>query len=298
VGVLGTVTAAEGQPVVGRMIDALRDRGWTEGRNIAYELRWAEGKSERYPEMVAEFLRLRVDLILAPSEDGALAAKRATQTVPIVTVYPLDPVRIGLIKSHARPGGNVTGLTYEAGSATTLAKTLDLLKEAVPGLSRVVVLWNPTSEAAGRWLKDIERAARELQLQIAPIAAAKPEDFGAAFAQMSAGKAEAMLITADPMYFVHRARLSELAVKYRLPSISPLHAFPDAGGLMGYLVDVLDLWTRAAGYVDKILKGANPAELPVEQPTKLLLVINLKTAKALGLRIPQTLLLRADRVIE
>jgi putative tryptophan/tyrosine transport system substrate-binding protein len=276
----------------------LHDRGWIEGRNVAFEYRWAEGKSERYPEMAREFIRLKVDVIIAPSEDGALAAKAATRTIPIVTIYPLDPIRLGLIESYARPGGNVTGLTYEAGSQTTIGKHLDLLGQAVPGLSRVAVLWNPASPQSERWLKEMQAPARALRMEILPFAVRTPEEFGPEFARMSEDRAGALMIMADPMFFSHRPQLAELAVRHRLPTFSVLYAFPERGGLMTYQVDIPDLFARAAVYVDKILRGANPAELPVEQPTKFELVVNLKTAKALGIKIPQSILLRADRVIE
>ena len=299
IGFLGTTApTAEAQKINEPLRRGLHERGWIEGRNIAYEFRWAEGKSERFPEMVRELVRLKVDVIVAPSEDAALAAKTETQTTPIVTIYPLDPIRLGLIKSYAHPGGNVTGLTYEAGSQTTLGKGLDLLSQAVPGLSRVAVLWNPASPQSDRWLKEMQEPARELRLEVIPSGVRAPEEFGPAFARMSKDRAGALVILADPMFYLHRAPLAELAVRHRLPTLSVLVAWPEMGGLMTYQVDLLDLYARAAVYVDKILRGANPAELPVEQPTKFELVVNLKTARALGLKIPRPLLIRADRVIE
>lgn len=276
----------------------LHDRGWIEGKNLVFEYRSAEGRSERYPEMAREFVRLNVDVIVAPSEDAALAAKAATQTIPIVMVYPLDPIRLGLIESYAHPGGNVTGLTYEAGSQTTIGKQLELLRNTVPGLSRVAVLGNPGSPQSERWLNEMHDPARALRLEIFPIGARTADEFGPAFARMSEERAGALAILADPMFFLHRSQLAELAVRHRLPTMSALYAFPEAGGLMTYAVSIPDLFARAAVYVDKILRGANPAELPVEQPMKFELVLNLKTAKALGIKIPQSIMLRADRVIE
>jgi len=299
IGFLGdTAPAPKGRGAREPLHKGLHDRGWVEGRNVDYVYRWAEGKAERYPEMASELVRLKVDVIIAPSEDGALAAKAATRSIPIVTIYPLDPIRLRLIESYARPGGNVTGLTYEAGSQTTIGKHLELFKEAVPGLSRVAMLWNPTSQQSERWLRESQDPARMLRLEILPFEARTPEEFEPVFARMSGDRVGALMIFADPMFFLHRARLAELAVRHRLPTFSALYAFPEAGGLMSYVVDIPDLYARAAVYVDKILRGANPAELPVEQPTKITLTVNIKTAKALGLKLPQSILLRAERVIE
>jgi len=276
----------------------LQDYGWVEGRNFVLEYRSAEGKAERYPALADELMRLKVDIIIAPSEDAALAAKAATQTIPIVMIYPLDPIRLGLIDSYARPGGNVTGLTYEAGSQTTISKQLELLSEAVPGLSRVAVLWNPSSAQSERWLAEMQDPARAVHVELLPVEARAPKEFEPAFMRMSEDRVGALFIQADPMFYPHRKRLAALAVRYRLPTFSVLHKFPQAGGLMTYEVDVSELYARAAFYVDKILRGAVAAELPVEQPTKLMLRVNLKTAKAIGVTIPPSILVRADEVIE
>jgi len=267
-------------------------------RALVYEIRYAAGKAERYPALVNELIRLKVDLIIAPSEDGAVAARAATRTIPIVMIYPLDPIRLGLIESYAHPGGNVTGLTYEAGSQTAIGKELELFKEAVPGISRVAVLWNPTSAQSERWLNETYDPARALGLEILPAGAGNPKDIEPAFARMAEAHADALFISADPMLYLHRAQLANLAVRHRLPTFSVLYRFPQMGGLMSYEVDIPALYARATDYIDKILRGANPAELPVEQPTKFILTVNLKTAKAIGITIPQSILLRADQMIE
>jgi len=299
IGFLGdTAPPQKGRGARESLHKGLHDRGWIEGRNLAYEYRWAEGKAERFPAMAAELVRLKVDVIIAPSEDGALAAKAATRTIPIVTIYPLDPIRLGLIDSYARPGGNVTGLTYEAGSQTTIGKNLELLKDTVPGLLRVAMLWNPSSPQSERWLKESYAPARALGLELIQFGVPALEEFEPAFSRMTVDRAGALVIFADPMFFLHRVRLAELALRHRLPTMSALYAWPEAGGLMTYQVDLPDLYARAAVYVDKILRGANPAELPVEQPMKFELVINQKTAKGLGIQVPKPVLLRADRLIE
>jgi len=280
------------------MRKGLEERGWVEGRDFVYEMRYAAGTAERYPALVNELIGLNVDVIIAPSEDGAVAARAATRTIPIVMIYPLDPIRLGLIESYAHPGGNVTGLTYEAGSQTAIGKELELFKEAVPGISRVAVLWNPTSAQSERWLKETYDPARALGLEILPAGAGSPKDIAPAFARMAEVHADALFISADPMLYLHRAQLAKLAVHHHLPTFSVLYRFPHLGGLMSYEVDIPDLYARATDYVDKLLRGANPGELPVEQPTKFILTVNLKTAKAIGITIPQSILLRADQVIE
>jgi putative ABC transport system substrate-binding protein len=297
IGILGDVGAKQAKAACNWLSAGLQDRGWVVGRNVICLPRFTEGKAEGYPALAEELVRLNMDVIIAPSEDGALAAKAATRMIPIVMIYPLNPIRIGLIESYAHPGGNVTGLTYEAGS-TFVGKQLELLKEAVPGLSRLAVLWNPASEQSERWLEELRIPAQTLQMDIVAVGASSPEEFKLAFAKMSKERAGALDILTDPMFYLHRAKLIELALRNRLPTISALYRFPHAGGLMSYEVDIPDLYARAAVYVDKLLRGADPAELPVEQPTKFILTVNLKTAKAIGLSVPQSLLLRADRVIE
>jgi len=280
-----------------RTLQALRERGWVEGRNFVVEERWAYGKSERLPELATQLLQTKVDIIVAGLTDGALAAKEASATVPIVTVLTFDPVRNGLIESYARPGGNVTGLSYEAGTAIG-AKHLDLLKQAVPGLSRVAILWNPGGPGQALWLQDMQPASGTLKLELRPVEARSPADFDAAFARMKQERAGGVVVFADTMFFFHRERLAELAIAHRLPSISALHAYPHRGGLIGYVVDIPDSYRRVATYIDKILRGAKPTDLAVEQPTKFQLTVNLKTARAIGLTIPQAVMVRADEVIE
>jgi putative ABC transport system substrate-binding protein len=277
---------------------ALRDLGWIEGRNLLVEWRWADGKVERLSGFAAELTKLNVDLIVAPQSDSALAAKRATRTIPIVHVVAGDPVADGLVTSVARPGGNVTGLTATP-SPEIVGKGLELLKQAT-GASRVAVLWNPARNypAVGLALREVNTAARVLGVQLQVLEARGPDQFEPAFVSMVRGQAAALLTLTDSMFWLHRRRLAELEAKHRLPTMHDLREFVEAGSLMSYGPDLADLFRRAATYVDKILKGAKPADLPVEEPTKFDFVINLKTAKTLGLTIPQSLVLRADQVIE
>jgi putative ABC transport system substrate-binding protein len=276
----------------------LRELGWIEGHNIVIEQRWAQGKAERYPELAAELVRLKVDVIVTPSTEAAMGVRKATQTVPIVGTFLGDPVRFGLVKSYARPGGNVTGLTSEAGGLPISAKTLEFLKQAVPTASRIAVLVNPKSDLAGPLLEDIEPAAKALKIELVAVEAGTPDQLERAFARMQEGRVDALYILSNAMLFAHRARIAELAIKHRLPAGGSMAQFAQAGGLVNYVMDVSDNYRRAADYVDKILKGANPGDLPIEQPTKFQLLVNLKTARSLRLTIPQSLLVRADRVIE
>ena len=284
-----------------KFVDAVRGRlresGWVEGRNIAYDLQWADGDSGRLPRMAAELVRLGVDVIFAPSTDAAMAAKQATSRIPIVMVYPINPVGQGLVASYARPGGNVTGMTTEAGS-TIVAKYFDLLRETIPGLRRVGVFWNTTSPMQRRVLEDMEQPAATLRLDVRGYGARAPEDFAAVFARMAEERCGAVIILADTLFFQNRAQLAQLALEHRLPAMSSVYGFVEAGGLMRYIADLMGLYRSAAGYVDQILRGANPSELPIQQPTKFDLIVNLKTARALGLTIPQAILLRADRLLE
>ena len=279
-------------------LPALRERGLVEGKNLLIEWRWAEGKPERLPGFAAELVALNVDLIVAPQSDSAIAAKRATRTIPIVHVLAGDPVADGLVTSLAHPGGNVTGLTSTPGVEIS-GKTLELLVEAT-GASRVAVLWNPArdSPTIELGLRQLKSAASVLGIQLQVFEARGPEQFEPAFAAMAQGRTNALFIVSDSTFWQHRRRLAELESKYRLPTMHEMTDFATAGGLMAYGVDLADLFRRAPVYVDKILQGTKPADLPIELPTKFELVINLKTAKALGLRIPPALLLRADRVIK
>ena len=277
----------------------LRDLGYVEGRNVVIEYRSAEGKLERLPDLAAELVALKVDVIVASSTVGALAAKQATRTLPIVFIGAADPVTSGLFTSLVRPGGYVTGSSNLA--PELVGKCLEQLKQAVPGVSRVAVLWQPGGQGEGTnkdMLKGADVAARALGVRLQLVEARGREDFDGAFSEMTRADAGALTVLPSAMLFIERRRLVDLAAKSRLPAVYTWREFVDAGGLMAYGPNLADLWRRAATYVDKILKGAKPGDLPVEQPTKFELVINLKTAKALGLTIPPSLLLPADQVIE
>jgi putative tryptophan/tyrosine transport system substrate-binding protein len=280
-------------------LQGLRDLGYVDGRNVAIEYRNAEGKSERLPALAAELVALKVDIILAAGTPHALAAKQATRTLPIVFAASPAPVESGLVTSLARPGGNVTGL---AGHAPELVgKRLELLKQAVPGVSRVAFLWQPGvigDRPAREMLKEAEVAARALGVRLQFVEARGREDFDRAFSEMTRERAGALTVLASSMFFVERRRLVDLAAKNRLPTLYATRESVDAGGLMSYGPNLADVFRRAATYVDKILKGAKPGDLPIEQPTKFELVINMKTARALGLTIPPSLLARADQIIE
>ncbi len=277
----------------------LRDLGYVEGRNVVIEYRSAEGKPERLPALAAELVALKVDVIVAPGTPQALAAKQATRTLPIVFATAADPVGSGLVTSLARPGGNVTGLSILA--PELVGKRLELLTQAVPGVSRVAVLWQPgghDERTDKDILKEAEVAARALGVRLQFVEARGPHDFDRAFSDMTRARVGALTVLTGIMFLNERRRLVDLAAKNRLPEVYGGRDFVDAGGLMSYGPNLADLYRRAATYVDKILKGTKPGDLPVEQPTKFELVINLKTAKALGLRIPQSVLARADHVVE
>jgi putative tryptophan/tyrosine transport system substrate-binding protein len=279
-------------------LQGLRDLGHVEGRNVVIEYRSAEGKSERLPALAAELVALKVDVIVAPSTPEALAAKQATRTLPIVFAVAADPVASGLVTGLAQPGGNVTGLSILA--PELIGKRLEQLTQAVPGVSRVAVLWQPG--ALGKrteqdMLKGAEATAGALGVRLQSVEVRSPADFDRAFSDMTRARAGALIVLPSPI-FSERRHLVDLAAKNRLPAVYTWREYVDAGGLMSYGPDLADMLRRAATYVDKILKGAKPADLPIEQPTKFELVINLKTAKALGLTIPQSLLQRADQVIE
>ena len=296
IGRLSPLSAETDAPGLDAFRKGLRDLGWVEGRDFVIETRYADGNPERLPELAAQLVRQRVDLILVGSNPGTLAAKMATSTIPIVMVTTGDPVGGGLVASLAQPGGNVTGLTA-LGQALS-AKRLELLKEAVPGVARVAVLTSPASPYAGPFLKERENLAQALGVRLQVVEAQDPTKFEQAFAEMARERAGALMVFTDVMFITHRRRLVELAAKSRLPAVYPELEFVSAGGLMFYGASLVDLYHHAADYADKILKGTKPADLPVEQPTKLELVINRKTAKALGLAIPSSLLVRADHVID
>jgi putative ABC transport system substrate-binding protein len=278
----------------------LRDPGYVEGRNVVIEYRDAEGKSERLPALAAELATLKADVIVtAGGTLAALAAKRATKTVPIVFIAVSDPVASAVVTSLAHPGGNVTGLSNF--NAELVGKRLEHIVQAVPGLSRVVALWQPggLGERTEReMLKQADDAARSLGVRLQFVEAREAADLERAFSEISRARPHALTLFPSTMFFNERSHITDLAAKNRVPAMYQLREFVEAGGLMSYGTNLADLFQRAATYVDKIFKGAKPADLPVEQPTKFELVINLKTAKALGLTIPPTLLLRADQVIE
>ncbi len=277
----------------------LRDLGYVEGRNVVIEYRDAQGKLERLPALAVELVALKVDVIVVGGTPQALAAMQATRTLPIVFAAAPDPVASGLVASLARPGGNVTGLSDLV--AELVGKCLELLKEALPGVSRVAVLWQPGGHGERtekEMLKRAEVAAQALGVRLQSVEARGPADLGRAFSEMTRARADALTVFGTPMFFVERRRLVELTATNRMPAVYPLRGFVDAGGLVSYGPNNADLFRRAATYVDKILKGAKPGDLPVEQPTKFELIINLKTAKALGITIPQSVLGRADEVIQ
>jgi putative ABC transport system substrate-binding protein len=275
----------------------LRERGYTLGRDVVIEYRFADGQFKRLPELAADLVRLKVDVIVTGVNLGTIAARKATTTIPIVMAGSFNPVEEGLVASLAHPGGNVTGLTLDPG-AEILTKRLQLLREINPKLSRVAALsgigmsYNPSQVRA------LEDAGRGLGITIVPVGFRGADDLGEAFTGIRSGRAGAVIVSGGPLVLEQRARIADLAVKNRLPAIGTDRQHARSGFLMSYGPSVADQWRRAAGYVDRILKGAKPADLPVEQPATFELVINLKTAKALGLTIPQSLLLRADEVIQ
>jgi putative ABC transport system substrate-binding protein len=296
-------------PVIGYLIErpgptafdeafrlGLRELGYAEGRNIVIEYRWADGKSERLPALAGELVRLKVDVILTSGTPGGLAAKSATSTIPIVLASGGDFVADGLVASLSRPGGNITGLSVFARELS--AKRLEILKRAIPGMTRVAAAFNKLNPGTRALFKETEAAATALGLKALPLDIQFPDGVEPAFAEAVGLRASAGVIISDGATIVHRAQLGSAALHHRLPTIFANKTYLENGGLMSYGPDIIDVWRRAATYVDKILKGAKPADLPVEQPTTYELVINLKTAKALGLTIPPSLLLRADQVIE
>jgi putative tryptophan/tyrosine transport system substrate-binding protein len=297
IGLLGTVPLTD--PGTSRIwdgfLEGLRQLGYVEGQNLVIEGRYSEGRSERLPALAAELVQLKVDVIVAAATT-ADEAKRTTSTIPIVMTNHGDPVGSRVVASLARPGGNVTGLS--ALSPALVGKQLQLLKEAVPRVSRVAVLSNPTHPSHPTSLREAEVAARSLKVRLQILEARAPTEFAGAFSAATKESAGALLVLGDPMFFGERTRIVELAAKSRLPLMSIQKEYAEAGGLLAYGIDQRDSFRRAATYVDKILKGAKPADLPVEQPTKFELVINLKTAKALGLTLPQSVLGRADEVIQ
>jgi len=280
-------------------VQGLRDLGYAEGHNVAIEYRDADGKLERLPALATELVGLNVEVIVAVSTPQALAARQATSTIPIVFTSVADPVGSGLVSSHARPGGNVTGLASR--TQELVSKCLELLKQAIPGVNRVAVLWNPGSRGERteqNTLKEAELAAKSLGVRLQFVEARGPEDLDRAFMEVTKTRADALAVLSSTVLFAERRRLVHLAARARLPAVYPWREAVDAGGLMSYGANIADLFRRAATYVDKILKGAKPGDLPVERPAKFEVVINLRTAKDLGLTIPPSVLARVDEVIQ
>ena len=294
IGFLGASTTSAWSHWSSAFVQRLRELGWIEGRTVAIEYRWAEGRGERYAEIAAEFVRLNVDVILTVG--GAVpASKQATSVIPIVFAIAVDPVGTGLVASLARPGGNVTGLSMQA--ADLAGKRLEFLRELLPGLRRLAIMANVGYQASVVEIAEVQAAADKLPLEVQVLEIRRAEDIAPAFGTLKSGT-QALYVCGDALVTANRARISTLALGARLPTIYPDRAFLEAGGLMAYGANNADLFRRAAEYVDKILRGAKPGDLPVEQPTKFELAINLIAAKAIGLNVSPMLLARADEVIE
>jgi putative ABC transport system substrate-binding protein len=293
---LGAESPSTNQHFLDAFRQGLRELGYVESQNITLEARWAAGSNERFPDLVAELVRLKVHVMLALSTPAAVAAKHGTPTIPIVFIAG-DPFGSGLVASLARPGGNVTGLSLALAEEFP-GKWLELLREAVPHVLQVAVLWNPTNPANARSLTALQVQAQRLGVTLHPQAVQDPSQFDRVFAAMAAERAQGLVVFTDPLMVRYRAQIVDLAAKNRLPTMYGFREFVEAGGLMAYGSNVADMCRRATTYVDKILKGTKPGDLPVEQATKFELVINLKTAKALGITMPPHLLVLADEVIQ
>jgi putative ABC transport system substrate-binding protein len=297
--VTGSLRSPEQLAMIDAFRQGLRERGYVEGQNIVIEYRAADGKIERFTELAAELVDLHPDLIVASNTPAARAARQATATIPIVVAVMGDPIGDGLVASLARPAGNVTGMTFLGPELAS--KRLELLEQALPAMSRVAALWHPGAYGEStmkEMLRAMEAAAGTLSVRLQLVDVRGADEFERAFGTMARERADALIVLPSPMLFSERRRIVDLAAQHRLPSIAMAREFVELGGLMSYGASLRDLFRRAGGYVDKILKGARPADLPVQQPTEFELVVNLKTAKALGLEIPPTLLARADEVIE
>jgi ABC-type uncharacterized transport system substrate-binding protein len=296
---IGTLTVSSAESAA-QVLNALEDRlgqlGYMKGSNVIYEHRFAGGRTERLPELAKELAALNVDVVVAGANAAIAAARQAMPRTPIVMGYALDPVGVGFIVSLARPGGNITGVTYDV-TADTWGKRLQLVKEIVPGVSHVAVLWNPDSPGMSAAWKATEDAASTLGVKLQSVAVRRLDDFDAAFTAIALRRPGALLVFADPLTYTRRREIIATAARHRLPAVYAVREAPDEGGLMSYGVSNIGLFHRAAYFVDRILKGAKPSDLPVEQPSKFELVVNLKTAKALGITIPESILLRADEVI-
>jgi len=278
--------------------EGLRELRYVEGRNVIVEARFADGRSERFPKLVAELISLKVDVLVVGSTVGALAAKKATTTVPIVFAGLVDPVAAGIVPSFARPGGNITGVTFAVGGSGFAGKWLELLKEAVPDVSHVAALWNSTNPASALFGPELQAAGQALNVKIDLLDAGTTPKLERALLTVSASGARGLIVTNDPFFLDNRSILLQVVARERLPAVYFTKLFADAGGLMAYGGSLEESYRRAATYVDKILKGAKPADLPVEQPTRFEFVINVRAAKAIGLTLPRRLLQRADHIIE
>jgi putative ABC transport system substrate-binding protein len=294
IGFLGAAPSIESQRIAA-FVQRLRELGWIDGRNLAIEYRWTEGRDERYTEIAAELVRLKVDVIVTVATPATLAAKQATTVIPIVFLTASDPVGTGLVASLARPGGNVTGLANQISDTT--GKKLEFLREVVPGLRRLAIMANVANPAAVLDMGEAQVTGRALGLEVTKSEIRRAEDISPAFDALK-GRADALYLCPDPLMNTNRTQINIFAVRARLPTIYGVRDFVQAGGLMSYAPNLPNQFRRAADFVDKILRGAKPGDIPVEQPTKFELVINLTTAKALGLEVPPTLLARADEVIE
>jgi putative tryptophan/tyrosine transport system substrate-binding protein len=297
IGYLGLTSPSDRPPLLEAFRQRLRELGWVEGQNIGIDYRFAEGRVDRLPDLAAELVRLKVGIIVSLGTQGVTAAKNATETIPIVMIAVRDPVGIGLIASLARPGGNVTGVSGYAG-LENVAKQLELLKETVPKIRSVAILSNPTNAYHQLAIREVNVAARSVGMQLQLLEARGPNEFDGAFALMAKERVGALLVLSDGIFSSHGTRLADLAARSRLPAAYAVREIVEAGGLMSYGPSFLDQYRSSAAYVDKILKGAKPADLPVEQPTKFELVINLRAAKALGLEVPPLLIAQADELIE
>jgi ABC-type uncharacterized transport system substrate-binding protein len=297
IGFIVTGTPNETGHLIQALNKGLRELGYVEGRNVVFERRFGEGRQEKLPALAAELVQLKVDVIVTGSNPVIAAVKQATATIPVVMAVSRDPVGANFIASLARPGGNITGLANDA-DPEIIGKNLELLKEAAPRVSRVAFLWNPVPPGAGTSKHAVESAARSLGVTLQSVEVRRPTEFEGAFAAMVRERANGVVVAQDPIALGSRSQVVLLAARSRLPAVYGVREFAEAGGLMSYGPNIADQFQRAAFYVDRILKGAKPGDLPVEQATKFELVINLKTAKALGLTIPPSLLARADQVID
>jgi len=295
IGLMGSGTSAAQSQWTSAFLDRLRELGWTEGRNIAIEYRWAEGRSERFAEIADELVRLKVNVIVTHNTPGPLAAKKATSVIPIIFATAGDPVGSGIVASLAQPGGNVTGLSSQA--PDTAERRLELLHEVIPGLRRLAILSDADNPFTVLEIRETQKAARTLAIEVAAFEIRRDEDVAAAF-EAFRDRAEALYAIANPIIFRNRIRINTFALAARLPTMYVVREYVEAGGLMSYGPNWPSMWRRAADLVDKILRGAKPADIPVEQPTRFDLVLNLTTAKALGLKIPDKLLALANEVIE